>query len=125
MSEKGPPARGKGPRYPAKKPKPRLGPVEFAARFAIEKARQQRRYCNAFALWRTCRDKTCRRKGACRGDPNACLRRGVASVPRDMQTRVRRDILAATPPNVGAPERTARQCMPLDLCKKGADGSIR
>jgi hypothetical protein len=103
----------------AKKPKPRLGPVEFAARFAIEKALQQRRYCNAFALWRTCRNKNCRRKGACQGDPNACLRRAVTSVPRNMQARVRRDILAATPPNIGAPERLARQCMPFDLCKGG------
>jgi hypothetical protein len=97
----------------AKKPKPRLSPVEFAARFAIEKALQQRRYCNAFALWRTCRDKNCRRKGACQGDPNACLQRGVTSVPRD--------ILEATPSNIGAPERSARQCVPLDLCKGGAD----
>ena len=105
----------------AKKPKPRLSPVEFAARFAIEKALQQRRYCNAFALWRTCRDKNCRRKGACRGDPNACLQRGVTSVPRDVQLRVRRDILEATPSNIGAPERRARQSMPFDLCKGGAD----
>jgi len=109
-----------------KKPKPKLSAVEFAARFAVEKALQQRRYCNAFALWRTCRDKTCRRKGACQGDPNACLQRGVAIVPRDVQAQVRRDILDATPRNIGAPERRARQCMPFDLCRKGggADGSI-
>ncbi|HSZ68418.1 MAG TPA: hypothetical protein VK825_19600 [Xanthobacteraceae bacterium] len=105
----------------AKKPKPRLSPVEFAARLAVEKALQRRRYCNAFALWRTCRDKNCRRKGACRGDPNACLQRGVTSVPRDVQLRVRRDILEATPSNIGAPERRARQSMPFDLCKGGAD----
>ena len=103
----------------AKKPKPRLGPVEFAARFAVEKALQQRRYCNALALWRTCRNKNCRRKAACQGDPKACLQRGVMRVPRDVQARVRRDILAATPPNIGAPERMARQSMPLDLCKEG------
>jgi hypothetical protein len=34
----------------APKPKPKLRPVDYAARFAIEKALQQRRYCNAFAL---------------------------------------------------------------------------
>jgi hypothetical protein len=102
-----------------KKPKPRLDPVEFAARFAVEKALQQRRYCNAFALWRTCRNKNCRRKGACEGDAKACLQRGVTSVPRDVQARVRRDILDATPPNISAPERMARQSMPLDLCKAG------
>ena len=104
-----------------KKPKPRLSPVEFAARFAIEKALQQRRYCNALALWRTCRSKHCRRRGTCQGDPNACLQRGVTSVPRDVQLRVRRDILEATPSNIGAPERRARQSMPFDLCKGGAD----
>jgi hypothetical protein len=102
-----------------KKPKPRLSPVEFAARFAIEKALQQRRYCNALALWRTCRRKHCRRRGICEGDPNACLQRGVATVPRHVQVRVRDDILAATPQNIGAPERMVRQCMPFDLCKEG------
>jgi hypothetical protein len=103
----------------AKKRKPRLSPVEFAARFAVEKALQQRRYCNALALWRTCRSKHCRRRGTCQGDPNACLQRGVASVPRHVQVRARDDILAATPQNIGAPERMARQCMPFDLCKEG------
>jgi hypothetical protein len=77
------------------------------------------RCCNAFALWRTCRNKNCRRKGACQCDPIACLRRGIATVPRDVQARVRRDILETTPPNIGAPERMARQSMPLDLCKEG------
>lgn len=103
----------------AKKPKSRLSAVEFAARFAVEKALQQRRYCNAFALWRTCRHKKCRRKGVCLGDPNACLQRGAAAVPRHVQARVRQDILEATPANIGAPERTARQCMPLELCTEG------
>ena len=100
----------------AKRPKSRLSPVEFAARFTVEKALQQRRYCNAFALWRTCRQKICVRKSACQGDPNACLQRGVATVPRHVQVRVLRDILEATPANIGAPERAARQLMPFDLC---------
>jgi hypothetical protein len=103
----------------AKKPKPRLSAVEFAARYAVEKALQQRRYCNAFALWRTCRHKKCRRKEACQGDPNACLQRGVVTVPRHVQARVRGDILEATPANIGAPERLARQSMPFDLCREG------
>ncbi len=101
----------------ARKRKARLDPIEFAARFAVEKALQQRRYCNAFALWRTCANKSCRRKGACQGDPQVCLQRGIATVPRDVQVRVRKDILEATPPNIGGPERAARQCMPLDICK--------
>ena len=95
--------------------KPKLKPAEYAERFAIEKALQQRRYCNAFALWRTCRDKRCRRQGACCGDANACLKRGLAGVPYNVQWRVRETILEATPANIGAPERKARQCMPCDL----------
>jgi hypothetical protein len=99
--------------------KPKLTPVEFAARFAIEKALQQRRYCNAFVLWRTCRDKNCRRQGACQGDARVCLRKGLATVPRHEQMRVQRDILKATPDNIGAPERKARQCPPRELCGQG------
>ena len=44
------------------KRKPKLSPVEHARRFAIEKALQQRRYCDAFALWRSCGEKPCRRQ---------------------------------------------------------------
>jgi hypothetical protein len=95
--------------------KPKLKPAEYAERLAIEKALQQRRYCNAFALWRTCRDKRCRRQGACCGDANACLKRSLAEVPHNVQWRVRETILDATPANIGAPERQARQCMPRDL----------
>ena len=35
------------------KPKPKLGAIEYARRLVVEKALQQRRYCDAFALWRT------------------------------------------------------------------------
>ena len=90
-------------------------PAAYAERFAIEKALQQRRYCNAFALWRACRDKRCRKQGACCGDAKACLERRLAGVPHDVQWRARKTILDATPANIGAPEREARQCMPCDL----------
>jgi hypothetical protein len=99
----------------APKPKPKLRPVDYAARFAIEKALQQRRYCNAFALWKTCRQRNCRRQCACCGDAHACLQRALARVPHDVQWRVRKGILDTTPRNAGAPEREARQCMPRDL----------
>jgi hypothetical protein len=99
----------------APKPKPKLRPVDTAARFAIEKALQRRRYCNAFALWRICWRKTCRRARACRGDANACLKQALARVPREVQWRARQDVLDRTPRNIGAPERKARQCMPADL----------
>jgi hypothetical protein len=98
---------------PARKPK--LTPAQYAARLAAEKALQQRRYCNAFASWRSCRRNACRRRYACSGDVNACLQRALDRVPHQLQWRVRQDILAATPSNIGGPERKARQCMPDDF----------
>ena len=97
------------------KPKPKLSAIEYARRLAVEKALQQRRYCDAFALWRTCPHKTCRRQCRCRGEAADCLRRALDRVPHAQQWSARQDILAATPRNVGAPERAARQCMPRDL----------
>ena len=96
------------------KRKPKLSPVEHARRFAIEKAMQQRRYCDAFALWRELWGKAvpAAAKG---GDQNACLKRALDRVPRDLQLRARQQILDTTPRNTGAPERAARQCMPRDF----------
>jgi hypothetical protein len=84
------------------KRKPKLSPV-------------QKRYCDAFALWRRCGRKSCRRKGECSGDQNACLKRALDRVPHRVQWRARQDILEATPFNIGRPERAARQCMPRDF----------
>ncbi|HEV3159831.1 MAG TPA: hypothetical protein VGZ89_07585 [Xanthobacteraceae bacterium] len=39
-------------------------------------------------------------------------------VPHREQWRTRQDILAAMPRNIGAPERPARQCMPIDFYLK-------
>ena len=97
------------------KPKPKLGAIEYARRLAFEKALQQRRYCDAFALWRSCPHKACCRARRCCGEAAGCLRRALDRVPHPQQWRARQDILAATPRNVGAPERAARQCMPRDL----------
>jgi len=97
------------------KRKPKLSPVEHARRLAIETERQQRRYCGALALWRTCRRKSCRRHGRCCGDADACLRRALDRVPHPLQWQARNDILKATPHNIGAPEREARQRMPRDF----------
>ncbi len=96
----------------------KLKPVEYARRFAREQALQQRRYCDAFALWRTCSRKACQRQGRCSGDANACLQRALDRVPHALQWRARQDILDATPRNIGAPERAVRQCMPRDLYGK-------
>jgi hypothetical protein len=93
----------------------KLTPAQYTKRFAAEKVLQQRRYCDAFKLWRQCRLKACRRHGVCRGNANACLERALKVVPRTVQWQVRQDILAAMPANLGAPERAARQFMPCDF----------
>lgn len=94
--------------------------LKYATRFGAEKARQQRRYCDAFALWRSCHFGPCLRSRRCRGDTDACLAKAVAldRVPHREQWRTRQDILAAMPRNIGAPERPARQCMPIDFYLK-------
>ena len=95
--------------------KPKLAPEQYAKRFAAEKALQQRRYCDAFELWRACALRSCRRNAACGGDANYCLKRAIERVPHTAQWQARQIILKATPANVGGPERAARQCMPRDL----------
>jgi hypothetical protein len=97
------------------KRKPKLSAADFVLRFTREKALQQKRYCDALTLWRTCGRMPCRRRSACDGDANACLKRALDRVPHNVQWRARQDILMATPANIGAPERKARQCMPRDL----------
>jgi hypothetical protein len=96
------------------KRKPKLKPVAYAKRLATELAVQQRRYCDAFNLWRSCARKSCRRLRGCGGDPAACLARGIDVAPREFQIQARATILAATPHNIGAPEREARQRTPRD-----------
>ena len=97
------------------KRKAKLSPLAHARRLAVETELQARRYCAAFALWRRCRHKRCRRERACCGDPHACLKRALASVPQAVQVQARKKILDATPANIGAPEREARQRMPRDF----------
>lgn len=97
------------------KRKAKLDPVAHARRLALESELQARRYCEAFALWRRCRHRNCRRLRACDGDVHACLKRALACLPHPTQAQARQAILAATPHNIGAPEREARQRMPRDL----------
>ncbi len=101
------------------KRKPEAVPADHARRFAIERLAVQRRYCDAFALWRSCERSACRRHLRCRGDANACLKGALDRVPRDVQRQARRAIIAATPRNLSAPEREARFCMPQDFYEKG------
>lgn len=102
----------------------KLTAARYAERFEAEKVRQQRRYCDAFALWRSCGQKACRRDRACRGDQSACLASAVDAVPRDLQRRAQQDILAVTPANIGGPERAMRLCMPRDFYDGSADRDV-
>jgi hypothetical protein len=95
--------------------KAKLNPVAHARRVALESELQARRYCDAFALWRRCRHRHCRRRRGCDGDVHACLKGALSRLPQPMQAQVRQAILAATPRNISAPEREARQRMPRDL----------
>lgn len=97
------------------KRKAKLEPVAHARRTALESELQARRYCEAFALWRRCRDRSCRRRHACNGDVHACLKRAVPRLPQPMQAQAREMILRGMPHNIAAPEREARQRMPRDL----------
>ena len=91
--------------------------ADYAKRFAAEKALQQKRYCDAFDLWRTCRRKLCRRSATCRGDSRACLKAALDRIPQSVQWRARQEVLTGTPANFRRPERAARQCMPRELYK--------
>jgi hypothetical protein len=106
--------------------KRKLSGAAFKARFEAEKALQLKRYGAALALWRSCAAKRCARHKACRGDLAACLKRAIVTVPHAAQWQVRQEILAATPNNIGAPERAARLCMPIDLfVETGAAAAAR
>jgi len=94
--------------------KRKLSSAEFTARYKAEKILQRGRYCAVFELWRRCASH-CRRRRACAGDHGACLKRALAAVAHAAQWQARQEFLAAMPKNLGAPERAARQCMPLDL----------
>ena len=85
---------------------------EFRTRFVAEKAFVQRHYCTLFRFWRTCRLKPCRRERACKGDQHECLKLSVDGVPRHDQFDARQKLLQATPRNIAAPERAARDLMP-------------
>jgi hypothetical protein len=61
------------------------------------------------------RPNRCRRNAKCRGDHHACLAAALDRIPQHTQWQARQNVLAATPPNIGKPERAARQFMPRDF----------
>jgi|SRR5579863_1653993 len=113
--------------HQSKKPirKRQLTAAEFTERYKAEKFLQQRRYCELFGQWRRCPSGRCHRERACMGAAGACLKRAVAALPHETQWQAREKILAATAKNIGAPERAARQCMPIDLYVDGSAEAVR
>jgi hypothetical protein len=76
----------------------------------------RRHYCTLFAFWKSCGFRPCRKARACAGDARSCLKQNEAWVAREKQFAARQGVLDATPANIGAPERLARQAMPGGLC---------
>jgi hypothetical protein len=93
----------------------RQTPEEYATRFAAEKAALRWYYCDVFEFWRSCALKRCRRVRSCSGDAEACLRRRVREIARDVQWQARQHVLAATPADAGPAERNARELLPGTL----------
>ena len=89
---------------------------EYEARYRDEVKRLRRFYCTLFAFWKSCGFKPCRKGRVCAGNAQACLKRNEAFVSREKQFAARQHLLDATPANIGAPERLARQAMPGGLC---------
>jgi len=100
---------------PARRRTATLTPERYAARFDAETAALRRHYCTVFKFWRTCAYKRCRKARACSGNAQVCLKRRVQEIAREVQWHARQQILAATPAAAGAPERTARECLPAAL----------
>jgi hypothetical protein len=103
--------------------RPKLSEAAFAKAYGREAVAQQRRYCDAFALWRTCRKKRCGRARRCLGYVPDCLKRAFATVNPRLHVQVRKELLAGVPRNISAPERKARQSLPEDFyAKRKTDG---
>jgi uncharacterized protein len=94
---------------------PRIPWQQFVARFEAEKIRQLQRYCERFELWRHCPVARCRRHRTCSNELPFCTAWAILKLPAQALRQAAQDILDATPPNIGAPERAARRLAPYDL----------
>ena len=101
-----------------KKRKPKLTEAEFAQAYGRAAAAQQRRYCDAFELWRGCKKKRCRRARRCLGYVCDCLKRAFAAVHPRSHVQVQQQLLRGVPRNISAPERKARQNLPEEFYAK-------
>jgi hypothetical protein len=98
--------------------KPKLSAADFARRYGREAVAQQRRYCNAFALWRSCPKKRCRRAQSCLGYVTDCLKRAFRTVHPRLHEQKRRELFQGVPRNISAAERKARQNLPADFYER-------
>ena len=80
-----------------------------------EKEWVQRYYCTQFRFWRFCALPSCRRARACKGDPDACLKRSVDQVPHQEIWQTRQKLLEATPRHFGDVEFEVRQTWPTEF----------
>jgi hypothetical protein len=92
-----------------------MSALEYETRYRAEVKALRRHYCSAFGFWTWCGHKPCRKARACAGDALACLRRNGLELSNTDHFNARQKVLEATPRNIGAPERAARQTMPWGL----------
>ncbi len=92
-----------------------MTPREYETRYRAEVKALRRHYCSVFAFWTWCGHKPCRKARVCTGDALACLKRHGLELSNTEQFNARQKVLEATPRNIGAPERAARQTMPWGL----------
>ena len=88
---------------------------EYETRYRAEVKALRRHYCSVFAFWTWCGHKPCRRARVCAGNALSCLQRNLMERSNEEQFLARKKVLEATPHNIGAPERAARQTMPGGL----------
>ncbi len=56
-----------------------------------------RLYCEVLALWRTCRNKKCRRHRRCLGEPAPCLFRAMPTLSPARQLEAEKEVMAGGP----------------------------
>jgi hypothetical protein len=94
---------------------PAMSARAYETRYRAEVKALRQYYCSLFGFWKWCAHKPCRKARACAGNALGCLQRNGVELSNDEQFRARQKVLEATPRNIGAPERRARQTMPLGL----------
>ena len=95
--------------------KPLITRLQYVMRFEVEMVRHQLRYCQHLGLWRHCPDARCRRHRICSSDGPKCMLWAHNNLTEDELCLAHRDILAALPKNIGAPECAAQNLGPRSL----------